>query len=783
MSGQRAHKGDQRRKAPPEEGDLPVSLPPTSRDRAHASQRPGQSGRRKRPDEDAAVAARYQAALRRPAPGPDSLAQRVSRSGTSWAKVTEPSLLYARAQALLAACGMDAEVVDPDVLEKWLGTLAAQGALKGPVEQAMAQANCPAAFAEGGFMHTLGAFPVVAGMEPAGGPCINPVEVLRRLRGTSSVGWRHAFAVGLLGVSAELSAPVTSFEARPNKAPDVEGAAEAMEALVRRDIERGWLSPWPKGVAPPPHSPLSCVPKSNGRFRLICDDSSRDKGGRLRGPNGLARTQVMPFPVTTDALRVAAWLRRVSAGQEGRPVFLWALDAETAYRRMALGGAARGATCVVWKGTRYAVTRASMGSVWSASALNLIMVAVVTSLRSERGSGLAYCDDSIWALRGTRQQAEAFRERAIATLQAIGLPVAREKLLPCAHFVDWIGLRVSAVAHPPTVAFTPSMADALETDLAKIREGASMAVDKLRSVLGRLAWLAAVMSPARLWLRRLWQVARESSAGSARFSAAHERAAGALRKWFVRPVWRVDDIGRRQSLDDHPRFVVVSDASGRQGGAVILDLATTVNGRLADGRVGRGVRATALRVRYSAPIPQSARSELVTAVSVVQWVASAACNETVLFLSDSTAAGAALRGRAAAKARHADQAGEALAEVLLRKRIFVHSRFIPGADNKAADWLSREALAKQRAAWQSSAEWAAGLQHIWRLAGPLRRGPAEGILLEPVWRTVDADAQWFGTETGGGDADRACGEQRTCGSREPAGRGGSRGSGRTNQPL
>jgi len=149
-------------------------------------------------------AKRHADALSQAAPPATHLRQRSSSSGTSWAHGSVPSLQFLRAATLLAACGMDVESVSSQDLSAWLDALRLTRALHGPVDEAAASAMSPTTY--NGPL-TLASFPVVAGLERPGEPCLLPAAVLAELRPAGRPSWRHAFAVALIGAPAELSGP------------------------------------------------------------------------------------------------------------------------------------------------------------------------------------------------------------------------------------------------------------------------------------------------------------------------------------------------------------------------------------------------------------------------------------------------------------------------------------------------------------------------------------------------------------------------------------------------
>ena len=685
------------------------------------------------------AAERYRSSLTAPAPVVPTPPQRVSSSGQSWAAPGSPSVHFQRAAALLAANDMDVHSVPPEELSTWLDELSRSGVLAPAVDAAANEAATSAGARLDGSPGTLGDFPVVAPLANPDVPRLCPVAVLRELRRPGDSSWHHAFACALLGAPAELSHPVAAFQPRPNRL-DNAGTADSVQSLLQRDADNWWIVPVPPGARAPPPSPLSLVAKTNGRGRLICDDSSRSRSGKVRGPNGACDTSRLPFPATVSIPGVAAWLRTAPSPAPGQSVFLMSWDITTAFRRIMLSAQARGAAAVRWAGRTYRVTTCSMGSRWSSSAMNAIVHAVAKSLRRADGRArvVSYCDDTLGYMVGTRAEADAFRLSVIRRFSALGLPMAEAKCPPPDTSIQWIGLSISTAGPEATIGYTPALAESLEQELASVTVRGAVSPPSLRRLLGRLGWLACVAPPVGLWLRRLRQ-ALSGAASGARFSRAAASGADRLRSLFVRRVWPVSDVCRRAFPDKFPAVTLITDASSSRGGAVALAASSVVNGVLHDGTRGRGLLPTALTVEYDARVPASTRSELLTVVQVVRSKANALAGRSVRLFSDNMAALAASRGKASSVSAHADDLGEALAALLLDNRIFLEALHIPGVENEAADLISRHDCVFTKEFAAGSATWATGLRHAWeRVAPTIRSARVDGIILRPRCERIRA---------------------------------------------
>ncbi|KAA0166337.1 hypothetical protein FNF31_01561 [Cafeteria roenbergensis] len=588
---------------------------------------------------------------------------------------------------------MDVHSVPPEELSTWLDELSRSGVLAPAVDAAANEAASSAGARHDGSPGTLADFPVVAPLANPDVPRLCPVAVLRELRRPGDSSWHHAFACALLGAPAELSHPVAAFQPRPNRL-DNAGTADSVQSLLQRDADNWWIVPVPPGARAPPPSPVSLVAKTNGRGRLICDDSSRSRSGKVRGPNGACDTSRLPFPATVSIPGVAAWLRTAPSPAPGQSVFLMSWDITTAFRRIMLSAQARGAASVRWAGRTYRVTTCSMGSRWSSSAMNAIVHAVAKSLRRADGRArvVSYCDDTLGYMVGTRAEADAFRLSVIRRFSALGLPMAEAKCPPPDTSIQWIGLSISTAGPEATIGYTPALAESLEQELASVTVRGAVSPPSLRRLLGRLGWLAL----------------------------------------FVRRVWPVSDVCRRAFPDKFPAVTLITDASSSRGGAVALAASSVVNGVLHDGTRGRGLLPTALTVEYDARVPASTRSELLTVVQVVHSMADALAGKSVRLFSDNMAALAASRGKASSVSAHADDLGEALAALLLDNRIFLEALHIPGVENEAADLISRHVCVFTKEFAAGSATWATGLRHAWeRVAPTIRSARVDGIILRP----------------------------------------------------
>ncbi|KAA0176458.1 hypothetical protein FNF27_02154 [Cafeteria roenbergensis] len=572
---------------------------------------------------------------------------------------------------------MDVHSVPPEELSTWLDELSRSGVLAPAVDAAANEAATSAGARHDGSPGTLADFPIVAPLANPDVPRLCPVAVLRELRRPGDASWHHAFACVLLGAPAELSHPVAAFQPRPNRL-DNAGTTDSGQSLLQRDADNWWIVPVPPGAWAPPPSPLRLVAKTNGRGRLICDDSSRSRSGKIRGPNGACDTSRLPFPATVSIPGVAAWLRTAPILAPGQSVFVMSWDITTAFRRIMLSAQARGAASVRWAGRTYRVTACSMGSRWSSSAMNAIVHAVAKSLRRADGRArvVSYCDDTLGYMVGTRAEADAFRLSVIRRFSALGLPMAEAKCPPPGTSIQWIGLSISTAGPEATVGYAPALAESLEQELASV------------TVRG------AVL--------------------------------------FVRSVWPVSDMCRRAFPDKFPAVTLITDASTSRGGAVALAPSSVANGVLHVGARGRGLLPTALTVEYDARVPASTSSELLTVVHVVHSMADALAGKSVRLFSDNMAALAASRGKASSASAHADDLGEALAALLLDNRIFLEALHTPGVENEAADLISRHDCAFTKEFAAGSTTWAAGLRHAWeRVAPTIRSARVNGIILRP----------------------------------------------------
>ncbi|KAA0150493.1 hypothetical protein FNF31_07013 [Cafeteria roenbergensis] len=627
---------------------------------------------------------------------------------------------------------MDVHSVPPKELSTWLDELSRSGVLAPAVDAAANEAATSAGARHDGSPCTLVDFPIVAPLANPDVPRLCPVAVLRELRRPGDSSWHHAFACALLGAPAELSHPVAAFQPRPNRL-DNAGTADSVQSLLQRDADNWWIVPVPPGARAPPPSPLSLVAKASGRGRLICDDSSRSRSGKIRGPNGACDTSRLPFPATVSIPGVAAWLRTAPVPAPGQSVFLMSWDITTAFRRIMLSAQARGAAAVRWAGRTYRFTTCSMGSRWSSSAMNAIVHAVAKSLRRADGRArvVSYCDDTLGYMVGTRAEADAFRLSVIRRFSALGLPMAEAKCPPPGTSIRWIGLSISTAGPEATIGYAPALAESLEQELASVAVCGAVSPPSLRRLLGPLGWLACVAPPVGLWLRRLRQ-ALSGAASGAWFSRAAASGAGRLRSLFVRRVWPVSDVCRRAFPDKFPAVTLITDASSSRGGAVALAASSVANGALHDGARGRGLLPTAITVEYDARVPASTRSELLTVVHVVHSMADALAGRSVRLFSDNMAALAASCGKASSTSAHADDLGEALAALLLDNRIFLEALHIPGVENEAADLISRHDCVFTEEFAAGSATWAAGLRHAWeRVAPTIRSARVNGIILRP----------------------------------------------------
>jgi len=640
---------------------------------------------------------RYRAVLRTCAVPQEEGATESSRSGRQWGhRSLDGMSQWARTRRLFLAMGLDLETCAANDAAACLEALKTSGALdEAAVAARDRAASDPSCAAPSGWLSTAtAAYPILDGScLHAGG--ISLVPVLRRLR-RPGVRWREVAGIACLGADApviEAHRPTGSTRNYPTDPDEV----DALRTLIDRDVRLRWLAPVPAHLDTASlrrNAPLAVVPKSDGSWRMVVDDTAAKVLAADGLPSGVNRrmdTSVLRFPDAGSAPLAASVVDAF-----GTSAFVGSADISKAYRRIGNCPAAQGLLVVRGlDGTPFFTQTAGMGTSHSASALSTVTRAVGEALSTSDDACVFYADDAFLA---SRDSGSSLPRRLADICSDLGIPVNPDKSdAALTDVADWCGLRIHAARPhvPASVAFKPTTLASVAAALASVRPSTPIAREPTGKLLGRLAWFACLAPPLRAWTRRLWSCYAPLASGaipSARWSAP--AAAAALR---LSRMLRTHGTVQAHAVaasgagpDPHPDRVLITDACSSGGGLLDVDLRASSNGRRADGSFGSVHPTAAWYCYWPMAIPQSVSSELAMATVAVERECRLHPGSSVHLLSDSVAAiCAATSFKTSASAGYADDLLERLAAALLSSHTRLHASHLPGLRNGAADALSR----------------------------------------------------------------------------------------------
>ena len=239
-----------------------------------------------------------------------------------------------------------------------------------------------------------------------------------------------------------------------------------------------------------PHcvSPLKVVPKSNSRFRLICD---------LRYVN--AHCDVPRF--SSEGVSV---LPEIVRGAD----LAVTIDLKDGFYHFPIHADFRTYLGFQYEGSWYVWCFLPFGWVGSPYFFHKCIRAVIEYLRGvKRLSVMAYVDDFL--LTSTHSSIENDVEVFMQTLQSLGLCVNRQKscLIPSAS-VTYLGFVVHCASsgNPPSITVPKNKVSKLKQDISRMLKRPTVSARLLARIAGRCISMMAAVFPAKLKLRNVYRL-------------------------------------------------------------------------------------------------------------------------------------------------------------------------------------------------------------------------------------------------------------------------------------
>ena len=322
------------------------------------------------------------------------------------------------------------------------------------------------------------------------------------------------------------------------------------------------------------------------------------------------------------------------------------------------------------------------------------------------GQHQVYLDDSCWMLQGTLRERTTALAFIIYTMAALGLEVSIKKGERGAQ-VTWAGLHFRLISRDEMLLTLPEkfLAD-LQTTLESLASRGMAPIRELRSITGKISWLAGAL-PRTRWLVRIFYAvltAREAELRTGEEEKRRRERTDSRVKEFLFPVKRLERARltllqilatvrerptRKVSLKRQAtaKATILTDASPEGLGAVLI-----VNGKVL-GALASPVMADDARALQFA-LGESSSQGIVEALAAVyalfHWGGKlAGLNVDLTFQADSITALAVLHKKSAGSPT-LNFLGATLSIFLERFRIEqIMLQHVPGVANKVADYLSR----------------------------------------------------------------------------------------------
>lgn len=661
----------------------------------------------------------------------------LSRSGKLWAYGPEFCLhTFNKSRYILSRLGFDPSSGHPARLHALLSRLNENGLLFKLQEQAAYDtlANPAATAPDGPLACSLAACPLLPPVDHGTMPYLDPCGVLAHLRGAR--GWKFVFGAACLGCDpmiSELHRP-TWHDAPPVPPPPQDRTT--VNELLARDFASGWVQRIPPRFTKDLIRAPACtraVPKADGSFRLIADDSRHNQlfnspaGRRPVGANYYIRTACLPYPRTPDLLCL---LRDVLDRHRRSPgsTLCATADSSKAFKRLRVSAGAAACFTLEHKAEPAYSRVANMGSTFSSAYLNACSACVADALSKPDSAVISFCDDYAILSSLPRLQADQHLDHLVHVLAAIGMPAKRQKTSPCSRTMVFAGLEIFAgsISRPPAATFAPKLRTKTLLGLASVIAGTVVDPDQAAALVGRMRWLTRLLPLLGGLLRPIAGIADAASAlprRSKRWSAQAAAAAAALAPLVADcgPVPLTICPSLRGGPDPFPDLVATIDACKLGFGFALVNLRKYATSCTS----ARPPPCLLYAARWTVPVPDSVASEFIAACALVRFFAAYYPSSSIRILSDSSTAVAALSSFSpSASATYPNRHIAGAASDLVSSQITCSISHLSAQLNQVADLLSRHF---DQATLQPS--WPSASRSITEVLTPFLRKPQASLEL------------------------------------------------------
>lgn len=279
-----------------------------------------------------------------------------------------------------------------------------------------------------------------------------------------------------------------------------------IERFIQKELtEQAMLGPYERHPFPTSHhvNPLMTRPKTDPAQRRIIVDLSYPEG---QGPNSFVlKNHVFGTYVHHHLPTIEQALAK--ARDMDMNVSLAVIDIERAYRNLRIDPIDWPLSVVTFQRQFYLDVALPFGARLSSLYVQKIAEFISRALSARNITSLIYLDDLFLLLSDTDNTQQQFNE-AMHVLRSLGLPINYSKLIPPAKQASWLGVSFD-IAHNH-ISIPPHKVQSLLQTIRGVLDQSSIAYTEAQSLVGRIAHIARVVRPARLFMARVLNQMRDS---------------------------------------------------------------------------------------------------------------------------------------------------------------------------------------------------------------------------------------------------------------------------------
>lgn len=241
-------------------------------------------------------------------------------------------------------------------------------------------------------------------------------------------------------------------------------------------------------------SPIGCVPKKNGKLRVIHHLSYPRGGDSVNAAVQRMQCKLTSFDRAVDMVRRA-----------GRGAFLTKIDIDGAYRNIPAHPDCWRVLGMRWRGKLYHDRVLPFGLSSSCAIWEEFATAAEWIVQQQLGIDLMlhYIDDTLLAHpAGSVERARAVRDMVLRVFKLLGLPIAMSKLEGPVTSLVFLGIMLDTVAM--TAKLDSARLAELRTLLASWTGRTTCSRKELQSLVGKLTFATRVVRPGRIFTTRMF---------------------------------------------------------------------------------------------------------------------------------------------------------------------------------------------------------------------------------------------------------------------------------------